>query len=98
MSKKKRVVSLLIAFAFLFVMLFSAFYIAAEANHDCVGANCRVCCQINACRDTLKNLSLGVCAAAFAAVFSYVLCRSISSCADIVRGYTLVSLKIKLTD
>ncbi len=98
MAKKKRIISLVIAAAVFFAMLYSALYIAAEANHDCVGENCPICYQINICKNTLKNLSLAVCAVAFAAAFTHALCRSVSSGADVTQSYTLVSLKVKLTD
>ena len=98
MTKKKRIISLVVAVAVIFVMLYSALYIAAESNHDCVGENCPICYQISVCENTLKNLSLAVCAVAFAAAFTYTLCRSISACADVTPSYTLVSLKVKLTD
>ena len=98
MEKKKRIAALVLAVTVLFVMLYSALFIAAEANHDCVGENCPICYQISVCENTLKNLSLAVCAVAFAAAFTYTLCRSISACADVTPSYTLVSLKVKLTD
>lgn len=98
MTKKKRIISLAVAAAVFFVMLCSAFYIAAEANHDCVGESCPICYHISVCENTLRNLSLAVCAAAFAAAFTYTLCRSISACADVIPSYTLISLKVKLTD
>ena len=98
MTKKKRIISLVVAVAVFFVMLYSTLYIAAEANHDCVGENCPICYQISVCENTLKNLSLAVCAVAFAAAFTYTLCRSISACADVTPSYTLVSIKVKLTD
>ncbi len=98
MTRKKRILALLIAAAVFFVMIFSALYIAAESNHNCIGENCPICCQINACRNTLKNLSSAVFTAAFAAAFTYFLCRSISACTNITPSFTLVSLKVKLTD
>lgn len=98
MEKKKRIAALLLAVTVLFVMLYSALFIAAETDHDCVGENCPICYQINVCQNTLKNLSLAVCAAAFAAAFTYTLCRSISACTDYAQSFTLVSLKVKLSD
>lgn len=98
MEKKKRIAALLLAVTVLLVMLYSALFIAAEADHDCVGENCPICYQINVCQNTLKNLSLAVCAVAFAAAFTYTLCRSISVCTDYAQSYTLVSLKVKLSD
>ena len=98
MEKKTRIAALLLAATVLLVMLYSALFIAAEADHDCVGENCPICYQINVCQNALKNLSLAVCAVAFAAAFTYTLCRSISACADVIPSYTLISLKVKLTD
>ena len=98
MEKKKRIAALFLAVTVLFVMLYSALFIAAEAGHDCVGENCPICYQINICQNTLKNLSLAVSAAAFAAAFTYTLCRSISVCTDYAQSFTLVSLKVKLSD
>lgn len=98
MEKKKRIAALVLAVTVLFVILYSALFIAAEADHDCVGENCPICYQINVCQNTLKNLSLAVCAAASAAAFIYTLCRVISVCTDCAQSYTLVSLKVKLSD
>lgn len=98
MEKKKRIAALLLAVTVLLVMLYSALFIAAEADHDCVGENCPICYQINVCQNTLRNLSLAVSAAAFAAAFTYTLCRSIFFCTAVIPRYTLVSLKVKLTD
>ena len=98
MKKKNRIIAILLAVMVVFVMLYSALFIVAHAEHDCVGENCPICYQISVCENTLKNLSLAVCAVAFAAAFTYTLCRSISACADVTPSYTLVSLKVKLTD
>ena len=98
MTKKKRIIFLVVAVAAFFVMLYSALYIAAEANHDCVGENCPICYQISVCENALKNLSSAVCAVAFAAAVTYTLCRSISACAEVTPSDTLVLLKVKLTD
>ena len=98
MEKKKRIIAILLAVTVFFVMLYSALFIVVHAEHDCVGENCPICYQIDVCQNALKNLSLAVSAAAFAAAFTYTLCRSISSCAAVIPSYTLVSLKVKLTD
>ncbi len=97
MEKKKRIIAILLAVTVFFVMLYSAFFIVAHARHDCVGENCPICYQIDVCKNVLKNLSLAVAAAAFAAAFTYTLCRSISACTAVIPSYTLVSLKVKLT-
>lgn len=98
MKKKNKIVAVLLAVTVLVVMLYSGLFIAAETDHDCVGEGCPICYQINACQNALKNLSLAVCAAVFTAAFTYTLCRTVSACADVNSSYTLVSLKVKLSD
>ena len=98
MTKKMRIAALLLAAAVLTVMLCSAFYLALEAGHDCIGDGCAICCQIAVCRNVLRKLSLSVCAAALAAAFTYTLCRDILSCADCIHRNSLVALKVKLSD
>ena len=56
MTKKTRIAALLLAAAVLTVMLCSAFYLALEAGHDCIGDGCAICCQIAVCRNVLKKL------------------------------------------
>ena len=97
-KKRNRIAALLLAVTILVIMLYSAFFVAAEADHDCVGEGCPICYQVDACQNTLKSLSLAVCATAVAVAFTYTLCRSISACAAVIPNYTLVSLKVKLTD
>ena len=80
------------------LILCSMVYIAAEADHDCVGDGCAICAQISICRNTLKDLMTAVCAAVFAAAFIYILCRIASVCTDSVQFSSLVSLKVKLSD
>ena len=66
MAKQKRMLAMAMAAAILFIVLASAFFIAAEANHDCIGDGCEICCQINVCRTVLKGLALAVIAAVLA--------------------------------
>lgn len=98
MTKKMRSIALLVSFVVLFVMLCSAFYIVAEADHDCTGENCPICYQISVCQNTLKDLSFAVCTAAFGAAFTYTLCQSVSARTEDSQSNTLVSLKVKLSD
>ena len=97
MEKKKRIAAFL-AVTILLVLLFSAAFIATEADHDCAGENCPICAQIAVCQNLLKTFSLAVCIAAFPAVVSYMLCRGSFACADVIPRNTLVSLKVKLTN
>ena len=83
MTKKFRFMTGLLAIVLAFVMLSSVAYIAAEAGHDCTGADCAICHQIHVCENLLKSIGL----AGF-----------LSSCTEAARAFTLVSLKVKLSD
>ena len=53
---------------------------------------------IEVCENLLKSIGLAGAAAVFAAAVRYAPCRVIPSCAEVVRTFTLVSLKVKLSD
>ena len=97
-KKRNRIAALLFAVTILVIMLYSAFFVAVEADHDCVGEGCPICYQVDACQNTLKSLSLAVCVTAVAVAFTYTLCRCISLCTDNAQRDTLVSLKVKLSN
>ena len=98
MTKKFRLITGLLAAVLAAVMLSSAVYIAVEANHNCSGEDCAICHQLQACENLLKSMGLAGAAAVFAAVVRYTSRRVIPSCAEVVRTFTLVSLKVKLSD
>lgn len=98
MTKKFRFMTGLLAVMLAFVMLSSAIYIAVEADHDCSGDDCAICHQINVCENILKSIGLAGSAAATAVAILYILCRIIPSCTEVARTFTLVSLKVKLSD
>ena len=98
MTKRNRFLTTLLTIAVAFVMLTSVAYIAKESHHDCVGDNCAICHQLQACENLLKSIGLAGAAAVFAAAVRYALCSVIPSCAEVVRTFTLVSLKVKLSD
>lgn len=98
MTKSKRGWAIFTAVAVLFVMLFSVFYIAMEANHHCIGDECPVCQQIVMCENAVNNLSLAL---VFVAVVTaiFLLKRHIELAFISVCKYaTLVTLKVKLTN
>ena len=97
-KKRTRIAALLLAVAVLVITLYSALFVAAEADHDCVGEGCPICYQVEACKITLKSLSLAVCVTAVAVAFTYTLCRCISLCTDYAQRDTLVSLKVKFSN
>ena len=98
MTKRTRILFALAAALLAVVMLFSVFYIAAETGHDCTGEDCRICRQLAICRDTLRLLALAVAAAVLAALPDAVHRAAFCVRASAARKFTLVSLKVKLSD
>ena len=98
MTKKPCFMTRLLAAVLAVVMLFSAVYIAVEADHDCSGEDCAICHQIGVCENLLKSLGLAGAVAAITAVLTYTMCRAILPCAETSGTLTLVSLKVKLSN
>lgn len=97
MNKPKRFASLL-ALLVAFIMLSSVLFIALEADHDCCGEGCAVCAQIQACEDLLRNLMMVPVLAA--AVWCLYALNRVSAETDrcAFHPYTLIVLKVKLSD
>lgn len=98
MTKKPCFMTRLLAAVLTVVMLFSAVYLAVEADHDCSGEDCAICHQISICENLLKSLGLAGAAAAITAAFTYTVYRAILPCAETIDTLTLVSLKVKLSN
>ena len=98
MKKHLRIAKILLAVLLLAAMLCPLILITAEDDHDCTGADCAICHQLQVCENLLKSIGLAGAAAVFAAAVRYAPCRVIPSCAEVVRTFTLVSLKVKLSD
>ena len=98
MTKKPCFMTRLLAAVLTVVMLFSAVYLAVEADHDCSGDDCAICHQISVCENLLKSLGLAGAAAAITAAFTYTVYRAILPCAETIDTLTLVSLKVKLSN
>ena len=98
MTKKPCFITHLLAAVLAVVMLFSAVYLAVEADHDCSGEDCAICHQIGVCENLLKSLGLAGAAAAVTAAFTYTMCKAILPCAETTDTLTLVALKVKLSN
>lgn len=98
MEKRSCRAALLLAFLVCFTMLFSSFFIAAEADHACTGDRCPVCRQISICENTLKALgsAAGSAAVFAAACFAEIAIRRPR---EKKSGHTsLITLKVKLSN
>ena len=96
--KTGKVFLAMISLLIVFVLLFSALFILAEADHDCSGEDCAVCRIIMIAEESLKKLSVIFCVIALA--FSSLLTataprRAIAPC---FSRFTPVLLKVKLSN
>ncbi|MBQ7566609.1 MAG: hypothetical protein IJT18_05755 [Oscillospiraceae bacterium] len=95
---KARKAAVILSFLLLFVMLFSLFFVIAEADHDCAHEDCPICRLLAVVEDTLKKALPALCAAAVAAAATLA--------AEALRGFFAkpvvsanpVLLKVKLSD
>lgn len=94
-TTKKRTIALAICLLFFGITVFSLFYIAKEADHECTGEDCPVCACIHQAQQTLKNIGTGIAlAAAVVPVLFVVRCLSIPA---LILPYTcLVQQKVRL--
>lgn len=98
MTKRKRLISVFLAFSVIFVILFSAVYIASESNHECTDGECIVCLHINMCKNAFTVFKF-IIASVFIFKAMFRLVSSISeNIASAFKANTLVSLKVKLSD
>ncbi len=82
----------------LFIMLFSAFYIAAEADHDCTGEDCPICACIQQCENTLHQISGGITSQAVIIIPIVFMLISAFPYAVCFLRETLVSRKVRLNN
>ena len=98
MKKHLKLARILLAVLLVAAMLCPLIFITAEADHDCTGADCAVCHQISVCENLLNSLGTATAACAAAAAVVYLLCSVITRCAETDCCFTLVSLKVKLSN
>ena len=96
--KKKNILVITAAVIVLCFAVFSAFFIAAESDHDCTGHDCHICCQLSVCQSFLKNLCCAGKVAAFTVALIYILCSVSARGTDICAALTPVSMKVKLSN
>lgn len=98
MSRKTRLLSLLLASLLFVFMVFSCGVIALSSHHDCVGEHCPVCAQISLCEKVLKTLGLAASFAGMAMAFRFLFTKAVSDKPENRSSFSLISLKVKLSD
>lgn len=97
-SKKKRIVTMLIVFLFVIATVFSTAFVIKEANHKCNHTDCQICQTMQLCIKNLTNLgsksddNIGVTVLFYFALFIIPFVTYIFS------KETLIDLKTKLSN
>ena len=94
----KKIITAILAASVLFILLFSAFFVAEHVDHDCTGDDCPVCACLQQCEMMLRGLESGMTAGAGIYLSVLFLMIYISSVCYIVAGKTPVSIKVRLNN
>ncbi len=94
MTAAKRILCAAAAVIMSAVLIFGVIFIAAEAEHDCIGENCPVCAAINLFVNALKTLSKTSFSAILSFLFIFYIIPSLYYYLSVVK--TPVLLRIKL--
>ncbi len=97
-NSNKRLAAAFLAMAVLFFVLFSVFFIAHEADHDCSGDGCPVCALIQMCEDNIRQLGSGTAASAAVSVLVFLTLAMPVFTAFAINVSTPVSRKIRLNN
>ena len=97
-AKVLRITAGIMGLMMLVLVLFSSFYIAAEADHDCCGEDCPICACIHQCENTLRGIGDGA-AVRSAAVAPVILILFAAAFVIATASQdTLVSRKVRLNN
>ena len=95
-SKVLRITAGIMGSMMLVIVLFSSFYIAAEADHDCIGEDCLICACIQQCEDTLRGMANGTSSRPAFVAPVMLLFLAAAFVISSVSSNTLVSQKVRL--
>ena len=98
MTKKDRLIALLMALTVIFALLFSACFVIAEADHDCIREDCPVCCQLSICESMLKSVGQTAVPLILAACIGFFTLSLPCPAKKVADHTSLVTLKVKLSD
>ncbi len=97
-SRTRKIPALILCVLLSAVMLFSAFYIIAEAHHDCCGKDCPICVCIHQCERTLQQLGSGITETIAVYISAVLALLFVCSGSGILMQETPVSRKVRLND
>lgn len=88
------IVGIMVALAF----VFSLFFIAVEADHECEGEDCHICRTLEACEGLLRQSGSAVSSNACMAATVWIVCLLAVPVVNSVQDKTLVTDKVKMND
>ena len=94
----KRFAALALCLLFCFAMAFSVFFLVVEAHHHCTGADCPICAEMRVCANLLHSAGLSVSGTAIFAALCFFISLLLFTYDAGRNPYTLVSLKVKLSN
>lgn len=98
MTKKNKILALVLAIAVFFAMVLSEGIIKHDVEHECIGSGCQVCQEMESVRQSLKTLASGILAIAIAFALTYTSNHFICCFAQPLLQGSLVALKVELLD
>lgn len=96
MTKRTRFAAACVAALLVFALLFSVFFIVAEADHDCCGEHCTICHQLQTCQRLLEQLSTAHSVSAGGAVLCFYMLLLVLRTQKIFAASSPVLKKVKL--
>ena len=97
-SKRLRITAGIMGVMMLVIVLFSAFYIAAETDHDCCGEECTICACIHQCENILHRIGDGAAVRSGAVAPVILIFFAAAFTIAAVSQDTLVSRKVRLNN
>ncbi len=97
-SKGLRITVGIMGLMMLVIVLFSAFYIAAEADHECCGEDCPICACIQQCENTLRGIGDGAAVKSASVAPAILISPAAAFVITAVSQDTLVSRKVRLNN
>ncbi len=97
-SEAKRMITGVMVLMMLATMLFSAFFIAEEADHDCTGEDCPICTLVEQCENTLRGFGGGILSQLSGVISVLFLLITAASLIVVLSQDTPVSRKVRLNN
>ena len=97
-AKAKRLTACIMSILIPVFVLVSAFFIAAETDHDCCGEDCHVCACMQLCENIISGIANGLAVKAAAVLPVIIVLSCVLVTAFSFAGDTPVSQKVRLNN